>query len=257
LENEVDLGEVSLSIDNQAVIKATGHCHAKLGQELIDKILEVAERLKREKGEGYSLTVHWIPGHSDIEGNELVDKGAKEAAEGKVSKRERLPDFVAGRTLPSSVSAMHQHQMKSLRKEWTKQWSKSPCYNRLHNIDADLPSRKSTKKITALSKGLMSIIVQLHTGHAPLNAHLFKIKKSDTELCPRCRDALETVHHFLFDCISYGHERHKRYMVLWRDSDSLSFLLSDLKGIRELGLYVNRTRRFRHIFGEIGIPDSE
>ena len=65
------------------------------------------------------------------------------------------------------------------------------------------------------------------------------------------------MHHFLFDCVSYGQERHKRYVVLRRDSDSLSFLLNDPKGIRELGIYVNRTRRFRNIFGEIRVPDSD
>ena len=63
------------------------------------------------------------------------------------------------------------------------------------------------------------------------------------------------VHHFLFDCVSYGQERHRRYVALRRDSDSLSFLLNDPRGIQEMGIFVNRTRWLRHTFGVIHIPD--
>ena len=32
-------------------------------------------------GRGNEVKVHWVPGHKDIDGNELADRQAKEAAE--------------------------------------------------------------------------------------------------------------------------------------------------------------------------------
>jgi ribonuclease HI/endonuclease/exonuclease/phosphatase family metal-dependent hydrolase len=257
LDDEEDPGVVSFSIDNQAVIKATDTNKVHSGQSLIDQILHAGEELKRTKGNSLDLTLRWIPGHSEVKGNEEVDKGAKKAAEGRGSNKRRLPGFLADRALPSNVSAMRQAHTEELVKEWKRRWSKSRRHQRLSNIDSDIPSKKSTGKLTNFSKGLTSLVVQLRTGHVPLNSYLFRISKSDTDTCPSCQDAPETVHHYLFDCVSYGRERHKRYTVLRRDSDSLSFLLNDPRGIRELGIYVNRTRRFRSIFGEIRVPDSD
>jgi hypothetical protein len=230
LEDEEEPGEVMLNTDNQAVIRATDSNKAHPGQDLIDKILDTTKRLERQNGDNYKLMLRWVPGHSEVKGNEEVDKGAKAAAEGKTSSARQLPGFLNERPLPSNVSAMRQAHMDELTKGWKRRWRKSQRYQRLSGIDPDLPSRQSTGRLTALSKGLTSLVVQLRTGHVPLNAYLFRINKSDTDICPSCRDAPETVHHFLFDCVSYGQERHRRYVALRRDSDSLSFLLNDPKG---------------------------
>lgn len=199
-----------------------------------------------------------MPGHAEVEGNEAVDKGAKDATEGKVSHPTRLPKFLSGGSvLPSSVSAIKQNQMEKLKKKWKKKWQRSPRYRRIANIDPDLPSAKSAKTVLSLTRKQTSLITQLRTGHIALNAYLFRIGKNDTNICARCQDAPETVHHFLFECIAYGSERHKRYTALGRDSDSLSFLLNTAKGIKEVSIYVNRTKRLKHIFGEIHIPQDK
>jgi ribonuclease HI len=125
LERENDPGEVSLSIDNQAVIRATDVRQAKPGQFLIDRIIDMAETIKERSGDDYKLTIRWIPGHSNVKGNEIMDKGAKKAAEGQVSAERRLPCFLAGQDLPSSISATRQHYTRKLHKQWKHCWSKS------------------------------------------------------------------------------------------------------------------------------------
>jgi hypothetical protein len=42
---------------------------------------------------------------------------------------------------------------------------------------------------------------------ATLNQHLHRIKRSATPNCPIWADSEETIHHFLFVCPQYDHER--------------------------------------------------
>lgn len=63
--------------DNQSAIKKLRNPDNKSGQEYLKSIISKLEHLKSE---GCTVRIQWVPGHRDIEGNELVDKLAKEAA---------------------------------------------------------------------------------------------------------------------------------------------------------------------------------
>ena len=58
------------------------------------------------------MQLEWVPGHSRIRGNEIVDQLAKEAA---VNENDRLPD--SGYTLLTYVKM---NVRKSCLKDWTK-----------------------------------------------------------------------------------------------------------------------------------------
>ena len=74
-----------------------------------------------------------------------------------------------------------------------------------------------------------SLLMQLRTGHIGLNHHLFRIKHSETPVCPHCRGlTVETVKHFLLDCPFYCKGCHMLQLKLRRNAKSLSFLLSNL-----------------------------
>ena len=53
----------------------------------------------------------------------------------------------------------------------------------------------------------MTAIFHLRTQHAPLNAHLHRIKKDHPAKCVYCPDSDETVEHFLFHCPLYDNIR--------------------------------------------------
>ena len=65
-------------------------------------------------------------------------------------------------------------------------------------------------KLTKLvNKKHTAVYTQLRTGHIPLNKHLFRFKRSDTDICLQCdSNCPETVHHYFFDCPKYVRERH-------------------------------------------------
>ncbi|KAG2055144.1 hypothetical protein BDR06DRAFT_837375, partial [Suillus hirtellus] len=81
--------------------------------------------------------VRWIPGHKGVEGNELADTAAKEAAQGRrhASVRERLPTYLQDEELPDSISALKQWHQVELNERWKNEWKKSPCYAQVATID--------------------------------------------------------------------------------------------------------------------------
>ena len=77
----------------------------------------------------------------------------------------------------------------------------------MREIDGSLPSRKYETLIAPLSRRHANLLLQLRTGHIPLNTYLERIGKTLSRTCPACSDAPETVRHFLLDCVEVSLHR--------------------------------------------------
>ena len=64
-----------------------------------------------------------------------------------------------------------------------------------------------TDPINQLHRAHQTAVFRLRTHHAPLNAHLHRIKKEHPAKCVYCPDSDETVEHFLFHCPLYDNIR--------------------------------------------------
>ena len=64
----------------------------------VDLIFHIRHMIASLESRGYSLSVHWIPGHRDFKGNELADTLAKKAAKEMQGKKEDFYDGVADRS---------------------------------------------------------------------------------------------------------------------------------------------------------------
>ena len=131
--------------------------------------------------------------------------------------------------LPVSLSALRQESKSKIQRLWARHWKTSPRCHHMSGIDKSVLSKKWMKLVKPLSCKQTSIIMQLRTGHIVLNKHLHQIKRSDSPHCPNCdENAIETIHHFLFDCTRYHRERSILHRKLrWRTYD-ISHLLQRL-----------------------------
>lgn len=246
---------VSILIDNQASILAGESFYTRPASYLADHFRRMMQCITKAH-DNYDVTVCWVPGHSDVHGNEEVDKHTKLAAEGphNNSSAKHLPCYLRQRMLPLSISALKERQSKDTTKWWIHLWRNSPHYYHLNQLDPNLLKRSFIKLTASFPKKLTSLYIFLCTGHAPLNKHLHRIHKSVSPSCPHCQGTAESVHHFLHICPQYRCERHILTAALGRRASSTQFLLTDPLATPHLIQYVNATGRMRTVLGEIPTP---
>jgi hypothetical protein len=85
----------------------------------------------------FNITVHWLPGHSDVHGNEEADKHAKLVSEGhhNNSQTNHLSRYLCHHSLPLSISALIEQQGKDTADHWKHLWHSSPNYHHTNHID--------------------------------------------------------------------------------------------------------------------------
>ena len=127
-----------------------------------------------------NLTIQWVPGHSDLPGNELADQAAKEAA-GAVEEG----------TSPISYSCA----CTAIKIAIT---DPEPTHARTKEIYAKR-SKKLDKRITNRSDQVL--LARLRSGHLDsLNAYKQRIAPDSDPKCDLCKDADQSLEHWLIDC---------------------------------------------------------
>jgi ribonuclease HI len=148
----------------------------------------------------FPVRIQYIPGHKDIEGNELADLAAKAGHSLDITD-----------TVPVSKEDKAREIAAVINKKWSEEWVVSINTTGkgmdLYNVKSELgywpwSSNKCRIAETALAK--------LRIGHVGLNRYLNRFKLIDTDLCA-CGE-IETVEHYLLHC-----PRHEQFRSILRD----------------------------------------
>jgi len=238
-----------LGVDSQSSIMAHDARKPRPGSHITEAVQQLYQKVKASRG-NINLRINWIPGHKGIPGSEKVDEEAKKAAEGE--HRNINSNFgLLKKGLPDSKSAARQQLNAKAKRQYVTAFQKSPRYNKIARIDPSTPSSRFRKDTTKLPKRHASILVQLRTGHVPLQAYLHRFKKAESPTCPGCGGEDETVEHYLRRCPMYAAQRRR----LRRDIGEEREVDVDILGRRDLYpalfRYIWRTERFRESHGEL------
>lgn len=139
---------LSISVDNQASIQTGESFCSRPGSYLADRFRRMMQRTAKDH-DNFAVSVRWVPGHSNVHGNEEADKHAKLTAENarNNSSRPRLPNYLRRGVLPLSISALKEVHHKNTHAHWERLWRKSPRFARMHLLDPKL-LRRSFLKLT-------------------------------------------------------------------------------------------------------------
>jgi ribonuclease HI len=235
---------VSVYVDSKSVLQAMAEPKATSGQQLIREATMSANSTMAR------LELIWISGHSGVPGNEKADKLAKEAASGRVDGKERLPPTLRMR-VPVSISATKQEHFERIKKQWAEIWSESPRRGRFEVVDDNFPFDAFRRRQYNLKRGHASLLVQVRTGHIPLNQYLHRIRKSDTKLCQSCQVVpgeerpVESVNHFLFECNKYADLRQTLARRIGQDNLNMYDVMQDIKKMKLLANFIVKTDRLK------------
>ena len=156
---------VYLLIDCQSVVthaciptKATGQLQRRRNQILLRRI-----------NDDFPSTIVrfvWVPGHMEVEGNELADEMAKTGA--RKEEKDELYEFIEEGSeeteVKASLASVFMLFDKEILKQWSKIWRDSVVGNKLRQTDKNSPGRQIIKYHQDLSRRCSTILIQLRTG---------------------------------------------------------------------------------------------
>ncbi|MES9970162.1 MAG: ribonuclease H family protein [Candidatus Thiodiazotropha sp.] len=219
-----------------------------------DIIFKIKSFLQQLKTKGFDVIIHWTPGHATIEGNEIADRLAKDAAQ-QASNMPLETSIVTLQDIKSSSK-------KSIISKWQQRWDISDSGRFFYMFK---PTVNGKLFLDIPCKELGSSILQLRTGYNQLNEYKHKLNQCDSAEC-ECGD-IETVQHFLLECPLYEDHRQilqrNLFFELGINYLDLPLLLgynenTDHSGwreaiLKELGEYIKNTGRLARRVSESGI----
>jgi len=144
------------------------------------------------------VTLHWIPAHEGHEGNEEVDKLAKEAT----SLAFYGPHPVIPLSEDAVAKAIHSWALGEHARAWR---LRADCQQTKMFVES--PKNNPSNYLLSLSRKTLRSLLQIITGHNTLNKHMFVMGLNSSPTCTKCEEGSETSLHFVGSCPFYSINR--------------------------------------------------
>lgn len=247
LHQRVPPTDVWVFLDNTSAIRRLQHLANGPGQ---DHAITTYDNTEQLKALGVKVHIHWVPGHTDVDGNEAADQLAKEAA------------AMQARGFPTTTLTWLRRQVKAtIMKEWIQDWDSG---KRTHGRDYEgYPSLRLCDIYRHQPRATTSQLIHLRTGHGYFRSYLERIPAAniDSAEC-RCSAPRQDAKHLLLRCPQFRRER-EILRTQWGNLPwTKAYLLHSKKGPETAGEFLKTTRVgmrgwFKQVEGEDERGDRE
>ena len=171
---------------------------------------------------GAVISIHWVPGHAGVTGNEIADQWAGDAATRELARRVRTPPSVT-RTSQGSPCVSRAFLRATLRGRAVSSWRDSIIKGCSRRRPFRIPREGTVPRIpTALGragKDLAARFFQLASGHAMIAPFLEeKFKWVSSGQCWWCDGGRQSREHLFKECRAWKNEIKK----LWKEVGEIS-----------------------------------
>ena len=188
-------GPIVIATDSQSLCKAMEQRN-KLTSTILKRLSESTEE----------IIIQWVPGHSDIAGNEMADKAAKEAT------------TIAGDHLPTSFGSV----CAAIKQEIPEQ--NLSGHERTAKVYEHF-SKSREKQIT--SRKDQTTLARIRSGHHKAFKEIHhRLEATVDPTCPKCKKADHTLEHWLLECEATQTAKHEIFTLSGDDQDLGLGLLS-------------------------------
>ena len=185
----VELTEVKFFVDSRAALRTLQSTviTSKLALQTITTLNDIPAD---------QVTLVWTKAHIGTEGNERVDKLAKEGTE--------LPNPLA---IPSPASSLKNSLKSYFIHKWNREWQLCPKA-RQTKIYHPLHDQSKSNQLIQWSRLKLGRYIRAVSGHSNLLYHLHTMDPTISPMCRFCLQAREEFHHLATDCPPLWWERH-------------------------------------------------
>jgi ribonuclease HI len=148
-------------------------------------IEEIRNKVRRLSTLNWTIYFRWVKAPIGIEGNEVADTLAKEAAHDE-DDRNIVYDKIPATTITTEI------KMNGLI-QWQRQWNRTEKAALCHSFFPAVEQRLKMKK--PIKPEFTAIVI----GHGQRKYYLHKFKIADNPMCP-CNEGKETSKHIIFAC---------------------------------------------------------
>jgi ribonuclease HI len=178
---------IDICSDSQASLKTISSVQFK------SKLVLECRKLLMSLAETNTVTLIWVPGHTNVQGNENADELARKGSE---------MDFVGpGPALPLTLSRVKTTIASAAHKKHVQYW-KNLLTCQHSKLFLEEPLGVASKKTFNMNKRQLRILVGTVTGHFSCNYHLHKFGLRQSTLCDRCQSDEDTMYHLVCLCPS-------------------------------------------------------
>lgn len=202
---------------------------ANKGIETDEMVMYIIKEMSEMEYKHY--TIQWVPGHTGIKNNEIVDKLAKQAITIGDETMLHTPrnDIIA--TLKKEIKHTLSLRLENSNVGWYKNivhsFCPQPWYKNLNWTRAEIKN-----------------ICKLRIGHVNTNKRLYKKKLYFTPLCLKCTLGVEeSITHILKECPSYDYVRRNNFNDLNRLSMQEILESNNLTSMKLVYTFLKQTQR--------------